>query len=212
MNPIRDQVSIGFQVAVFLVVWVALLLVKGTSFEIGLEAIKALPDAIGIYAVLLFVFVKWAWRWGVFRGWLVNTPVLHGTWRGQLQTTWRDPKTGSVTEPIEIYVAIRQTFLSVHVTMYTRESVSQSEAASICLDEDRGVRLLNYSYANVPSAAVRDRSQIHYGAARLRIILKPELALEGEYWTDRMSSGHIDLRFASQGLVERFPVSTQQSQ
>jgi len=148
----------------------------------------------------------------VFHGWLVNTPVLHGTWRGQLQTTWPGSSSGQPPEPVETYMAIRQTFLSIHLTMYTRESVSLSDAATICVDEDRGVRLLSYTYANVPSAEVRDRSQIHYGAARLRIITKPEQALEGEYWTDRMSSGHLELTYVSRDIVERFPGSTQQSQ
>lgn len=208
MNPIRDQISIGFQVAVFLIIWVVLLFIKGESLEIGLKAIKTLPDAIGIYAVLSLIFVKWAWRWRVFRGWLVNKPVLHGTWRGQLHTTWRDPKTDVVSGPVEIYVTIRQTYHSVHVTMFTKESVSKSESANTCLEEDKGIRLLSYSYANLPNPEVRDRSQIHYGAARLRIILKPEPALEGEYWTDRKSTGRIELSYASRELIERFPKAT----
>jgi len=212
MNPIRDQISIGFQVVVFLLIWIILLLIKGASLEIGLEAIKALPDAIGIYAILLFLFIKWAWRWRLFRGWLVNIPILHGTWKGQLQTTWRDPKTDEVPGPVAIYVTIRQTYHSVHVTMFTKESVSQSEAANTCLEEEKGIRLLSYSYANVPNAEVRDRSQIHYGAARLRIILKPEPALEGEYWTDRMSTGHIKLSYFSCELAEQYPASTSVSQ
>jgi hypothetical protein len=104
-----------------------------------------------------------------------------------------------------MFLVIRQTFLAVHITMFTKESVSQSDAATICLDEVRGSRVLSYSYANVPNAAVRERSQIHYGAARLRIVLKPTRMLEGEYWTDRKSTGHMSLEFLGRNLVEGFP-------
>lgn len=208
MNPIRDQISIGFQVVVFLLIWIILLLIKGSNLEISFEAIKALPDAIGIYAILLFLFIKWAWRWRMFRGWLVNIPILHGTWKGTLQTTWKSPETGEVPGPISVYLAVRQTFRAINITMFTQESASESDAAALCIDEESGKRFLSYSYANIPKSIVRHRSEIHYGSARLRITLKPEQILEGEYWTDRKSTGHMKLTFFSCDLIERFPEST----
>ena len=205
MNSFRDKISIGFQVAIFLLIWVVLLLIKGISLQIGWEAIKTIPDVIAIYAVFLVIFVKWAWKWVIFRGWLVTMPILHGTWKGTLHTTWENPETGETPGPIDMYLAIRQTFRAIHITMFTRESVSQSDAASLCMDDERGQRLLTYSYANVPDASVRHRSQIHYGSARLRITLKPTLVLQGEYWTDRKSTGHMELTFVGKDVIEGFP-------
>jgi hypothetical protein len=150
------------------------------------------------------IFIKWLWRVPLFRGWLIDVPDLQGTWKGTLETTWIDPQTNKTPAPIEAYLVIRQTLRDIHITMYTKESTSHSEATGICMEEDKGIRLLSYSYSNIPKATVRERSQIHYGAIRLRISIHPELKLEGEYWTDRKSTGHVEFSYIGRKLIEQF--------
>jgi hypothetical protein len=47
-----------------------------------------------------------------------------------------------------------------------------------------------YTYRNEPDLALRGvRSEIHYGAAVLRVNGKPANELDGRYWTDRPTRG-----------------------
>jgi len=52
--------------------------------------------------------------------------------------------------------------------------------------------------------AVRERSEIHDGAAILKIIRKPDFILTGEYWTSRKTRGDIKLKFESREIQEQF--------
>jgi len=102
---------------------------------------------------------------------------------------------------------IRQTLRTTNITMFTEESTSESDAAALCIDEEVGKQILSYSYSNVPKSTVRNRSEIHYGSARLRISLRSEKILEGEYWTDRKSTGHMKLTYYNKTKIERFPLN-----
>jgi hypothetical protein len=51
---------------------------------------------------------------------------------------------------------------------------------------------------------MRDRSTIHDGASILRIISEPQRALEGEYWTNRRTTGELSLSFKSARWWRRF--------
>lgn len=202
MKNIRQDAAIWIQLGAFVVIWVAILFLTETKLEINWEAIKMLPDVVMAYGILYLLFTKWAWRWRIFRGWLVPYPDLQGTWRGELQTTWRNPETGEVPGPIPVTLAIRQTFSAVSVVMFTGESMSHSVAASLSEADESGIKRLSYTYTNTPKVGVRDRSIVHDGAAVLRIITEQERRLEGEYWTNRKSTGELRLRYESAKVAE----------
>jgi hypothetical protein len=50
----------------------------------------------------------------------------------------------------------------------------------------------------------RLRSIVHDGAATLRVVTGPELCLEGEYWTNRKSTGEIHLKRATTETADGF--------
>lgn len=204
MKNIRKEIALWAQVLTFLVIWVVILLISRVELKVNWEALKKIPDAIAAYSILLLIFARWAWRWAIFRGWLVPLPDLEGTWIGSLVSTWRDPETEQPRQPIPIVLVIKQSFSSVSCVQYTEESTSFSNTAQISKDENSGVLTLSYNYTNRPRATVRDRSQIHDGAAILRIAEKPRLALEGEYWTSRKTTGDVRLTRRSNKLAEGF--------
>ncbi len=202
MRNIKQEAAIWIQLMILVIVWVVILYASHTTLEINWEAVKKLPDVVVVYSAIYLAFTKWAWRWRLLQGWLVPFPDLQGTWRGELRTTWRDPATGITPGPIPVTVVIRQTFSTVSVVMYTQESMSYSTAASLTEDDDRSVKRLSYTYTNTPRVGVRDRSIVHDGAAVLRIVGDPEKKLEGEYWTNRRSTGEFTLRYESRRLAE----------
>jgi hypothetical protein len=202
MKNIKHEVSVWVQLVAFVGLWACILYATRTEFVINLESVKKLPEVVTAYLLLHFAFTKWGWRWTVFRGWLVPYPDLQGTWQGELQTTWRNPQTGEVPGPIAVTIAIRQTFSAISIVMFTGESMSYSTAASLSEADESGIMRLSYTYTNTPKVGVRDRSIVHDGAAIFRIITEPERRLEGEYWTNRKSTGEMRLRYNSPRPVE----------
>lgn len=204
MKNIRKEISIWVQVVVFLAIWTAILLITRTDLRIGIEAIKKLPDVITVYTILLLLFTKWAWKWPVFKGWLVPFPNLQGTWKGTLESTWINPETNAKIPPKEVLLVIRQSFNSISCTMHTDESTSHSTTAQINEEDAGGTFTLSYNYINRPNASVKHRSAMHDGAVILEIIPSPIKKLKGEYWTNRKSTGDISVTFHSSKLDQHW--------
>ena len=140
-----------------------------------------------IMTLLSSLFISFAWKWKIFRGWLIPIPDISGKWEGILLSTYTNP-------PMEIptSVSIKQTFFHTIVKIKTGESSSISKCASFDIDTDRGIKQLYYSYVNKPKAEVRHRSEIHYGTTLLEIS-DDNKSLTGEYWTSRKTTGSLHL-------------------
>lgn len=205
MEKVNNTIKIYAQVITFLLIWMCILLVTRSYSTIDLwTAIKHLPQAITVYAIICIIFTKWLWRWKPLQGWLIKLPDLQGTWRGELKSDWINPETGKGIDPIPTVLVIRQTFSSIKCTLMTKESSSYSTTADINTAPNSEDLYLTYNYTNRPRAMVRDRSEIHDGASILKIINKPGRCLEGEYWTSRKTRGDMTLVFKSKNLAEKF--------
>lgn len=204
MKNIRDEAIIWTQLITFIVIWVGILYISGTPLQINVEAVKKLPDVVTIYMILYFVFTRWGWRLAIFQGWLVPFPDLTGTWEGTLSTTWTNPNTGQTPSDIEIRLVVRHDFNRLSCVLYTAESMSWSTAATLYSNDDDAIKRLSYTYINQPDAAVRDRSAISNGAAILRLIEGKSKRLEGQYWTDRKTTGDISVRFTTRRRKHSF--------
>jgi len=207
MKNTRTQSAFWLQFGVFLAIWLVLIALNRLPFTIEWATIRLLPSVVGFYALIYVVFVTWAWRWRIFRRWLVVVPDLQGTWAGDLRSTWSGASNESEPDLIRVYLVIRQTLHKTHVRIFTAESRSSSESASLNVNEEQGETVLVYHFINLPVAQVRHRSEIHFGTARLYLggAGEPSRSLEGEYWTDRKTTGHMSLHFAGRHLMERFP-------
>ena len=56
-----------------------------------------------------------------------------------------------------------------------------------------------------PKASLRDRSTPHDGTMLFNIIGKPVHKLDGEYWTQRQTSGTVSLTFRINELLDEMP-------
>lgn len=111
---------------------------------------------------------------------------------------------GQTMGPTKMILVVNRHF-RVCCLAYTKESSSYSTTAQINEDDDSGVFRLSYNYTNRSKASIRDRSQIHDGAAVLQIFENPTRGLEGEYWTNRKTTGDMKLRFKTKKLLQGFP-------
>ena len=134
-------------------------------------------EAIGVAAIIIVCYEKWLWRYDPF----VKTPYIAGCYTGTLKSSY-DHTQRTAT------LLIKQTFLTVDVTLRTEEGGSRTVSGSV--EEILGTPELIYTYLNEPKAEVRDRSAIHYGTATF--ILDEKKHLIGRYYTDRNTSGDMD--------------------
>ncbi|BDB55410.1 hypothetical protein GENT5_17150 [Flavobacterium ammoniigenes] len=153
------------------------------------KAITHVSTTISINIILWMIFIAWGWKLKIFYPWLVPFPNLSGDWEGTIKSNWKEKK----LEPIPIEVSITQNFFNVQVRIKTKESRSYSIGASFDIDNERGFQQLFYTYLNTPKAGVRERSEIHYGSTILNFDGFKVTKMDGEYWTDRETTGEITL-------------------
>ena len=153
------------------------------------KAITHVSTTISINIILWMIFIAWGWKLKIFYPWLVPFPNLSGDWEGTIKSNWKEKE----LEPIPIEVSITQNFFNVQVRIKTKESRSYSIGASFDIDIERGFQQLFYTYLNTPKAGVRERSEIHYGSTILNFDGFKVTKLDGEYWTDRETTGEIKL-------------------
>lgn len=170
---------------------------------------SVLGVAYGTIPLMLLLgagFVLHAWKWCIFRGWLVPFPNLNGTWQGIIQTTWKNPETGQGPGSIPIILTIRQSFVRISCVMRTAEMTSRSFLADFWLDGDEQIRMLGYSYHSSPLPSVKSRSQAHDGTIILELIGNPVEKIKGKYWTDRQTTGEVTLTFREKKRLEELPL------
>lgn len=175
-------------IVVFLVTAACYYLIARGFWGASISIWSIVSTGISATAIITVLFVSWAWKWRIFRGWLVPIPNLNGKWEGKIIY-----KEDGEDKSRKVSVQIKQTFLHIVVYFFSKESKSLSFCGSFDIDEKRGIRQLVYSYQNDPNSIVRERSAVHYGTTKL-IISPDNRELEGEYWTSRKTIGTITLK------------------
>lgn len=193
--------------------WLQVVVVLGSAFAFYSLAPTAsrndmaslmtlIPKVVGVYAIVQFVFVRWGWSWRVFKGWLVTVPDLRGTWIGELSSSF--PNDSGTPTTVQAKLIIRQSLNKVTCVMFSTESESVCTVAAITRDNDDHTYRLNFIYANRSNAVLRNRSPLHDGSAALKIIKTPRLKLAGEYWTNRQTTGHLEVELRDRKYDEEF--------
>lgn len=152
----------------------------------NLPIIDSVSYCITTISVFAFLFVSFAWKWKVFRGWLVPFPNINGKWKGYLESSYE-----GASKRIPIELSIRQTFLHIQIKLSTKKSKSNSIAAAFNIDDNRNIKQICYTYRNEPKAKFQERSPIHYGSVILDIEANDKMS--GIYWTGRKTIGDISV-------------------
>ncbi len=168
---------------------------------------KPCGTVITITGVLLIAFDKWVWRCRFLHPWFVVRPFIKGTWKGVLTSEYIDPTTGAPISPIEVYLVIRQTYFTIHMRLFTKESSSETLAMEIPKAAD-GVYTVASIYRNTPRLNHRDHSPIHHGAMLIHVEGDPVTRLRAEYWTDRLTRGQIDFEAKCEQIYFEFDAAS----
>lgn len=185
--------------------WFVIAYISGLDLSKAADFFGLLPKVVTLDLVLIGFFLKWGWKWRLFKDWLVPFPNLNGTWKGDIHSDWVDSKIGKKLQPIPTILTIKQSFFHISCVLRTVEMVSHSYAEGFLIDADKQIKMLAYTYTSRPKLSISDRSTPHDGTAVFEIIEKPEMKLTGRYWTERKTTGEIQLKFHSKELLEEIP-------
>jgi hypothetical protein len=185
-------------------VWFGIAAATGLDMKYLVDFMRPIPNVVTVDLLLVGFFMKWGWSWKRLQGWLVPFPDLNGTWQGYIQTNWKDAE-GKTPGPIPTILTIKQSFGRMSCVMRTGEMESHSYLEGFCIDKDAQVRQLCYSYTSKPKASLRERSTPHDGSILFNIIGTPVHKLEGEYWTQRQTTGTVTLTLRTNELLDEMP-------
>ncbi len=146
-------------------------------------------NIVMLAAVAINALGLWRWLWKINERFF-NThifPDLQGTYSGTLNFIWEGTHTKSMT------VVVRQSLTRVRVFLKSDVSQSDSVTAEIIKDGHDTWRLY-YGYDNTSRNPTVVKSGDHAGFVQLNILVTDKLALSGRYFTDRNTSGSLELQ------------------
>ncbi len=175
------------------IVWVASFLVQVNAFNTPVvsAAWRALSPAMTASILMFGVFYKLAWRWEWLAK-LMNRPVIHGLWEGELKSDF-SKKDGAAIE-IPIVFVVRQTYLTISVQSFTNAQEGESRLEALLKSSKTDATRLCYVFELrklYPGAHV-----LVSGAGELKLI-SDDQELRGAYWTNTPTHGEIKLNLAS---------------
>ena len=206
MKNKKIQTEFWLLIALSFLLFYAIYYIQGSSSFDFNTIFQILPKVVTIDLVIYGIFIRFLWKVPIFKDWLVRFPNLNGTWKGEIRTTWTDPKTGGRPGPIPAILTIKQSFLHISCVMRTAEMTSRSLTSGFVLDKENQLERLVYTYDSNPIETVRERSPQHCGTMDFEIIREDkEIKLKGGYWTGRKTTGTIEMHFWEKKRIDSFP-------
>jgi hypothetical protein len=205
MKNLNIKAFIYILLTISAILWFVLAFFSDLNLSNLWALLKLLPKVATLDLLAWSLFAKWGWSWKIFQGWLVPFPDLNGTWQGYILSNWTDRETGKRPSAISTILSIKQTFGKISCVLRTEEMISHSYIEGFAIDRDKQLRQLAFSYTSKPKPSVRKRSNPHDGTIVFNLIGKPVSKLEGRYWTDRETTGEINLTYRERVLLEEIP-------
>lgn len=160
--------------------WLLICFLFSKVFSVSFDLMNLLSHTVFISVLLFLLYVNYIWKYDVFN----DTPKIYGKYIGNIIYDYKE-KEGK----IEVEAEIKQTFLSTHVKLITKEMTSYSKVSEII--GEMGEQILYYIYITNPKNAFNERNPIKRGAC---ILFIEDNELRGVYWTEKKSTGDIILK------------------
>lgn len=188
----RRHWTVALLILSMVLTWIGIQLLRGipVDFNIFVPWNSDFRLSLVVFGLAFTIFNKWLWKCEPFRlitMHSISIPNLNGTWKGT-GTTSHDEH----ADTFNAKLTIRQSWTKISIELETKDSRSHSEVAAL-LRKNGTEFHIEYVYRNEPKPHALDSMNMHYGAARLRIL---DSTLKGEYFNGRgrETNGGLELR------------------
>ena len=182
---------LSFKARVTIIV-VCVLIVTSAASTLGQHlAVGPLVTAV---TVLLALLGNHTWpllcRLPLRPRWAVD---LNGKWAGEINSNWRPSADAPPLAPIPVTVTVKQTWLTVSVTLKTDKITSRSHGPHVEHDTESNELRIDYFYRTDPKAACRQDNPPQSGCGHIAIDLAKPDTMSLRYSNDRGGPGDITL-------------------
>lgn len=151
----------------------------------------ALKGATGLNLLLIFSFsFGWRWLWRTFPNLNhIFFPDLNGEW--EMSIHWVSEKDKGIAYATAY---IKQDFVNISMEVISEDSESSTLLAKPKKDPESGRPILYYIYRNTPTKKNGNKDTPYDGTAVLKLNHNDFKTLKGNYYTDRLTHGHYELK------------------
>lgn len=152
--------------------------------------------SLAVFAVFLAVcaFDLWLWRVPFLPRWVVDRPILTGTWKTELTVVWREKDGREGTNTFQGHMIVYQTYSAISMKLLTDTSSSRLVASEMTAEKDQSYTFgAVYQATPTPEARGSHGRPIHFGGMLLECQGRCPDRLRGHFWTDEFSRGTLVL-------------------
>ena len=203
MNDKHIKVFIRWTLGCCVIIWLGFYLFQGFAV-ISLPSLKAIFSGSSLSGLLWAGYFMWAWRLPYLRK-ILYKPNINGTWLGQFESNWED-EDGNTAPRDNFVLVIRQDWFKISIRAFTQKLKTNSHIESFIFDEDKGLKILAYMYAE---KGIGVKGDLRQGAAELELAEGVGTkTLEGDFWTISGSKGYVKVKLISEKeKVDSFDVA-----
>lgn len=180
-------------ISVLYAAFIALILIFFYDINSGVTKglMIAFSGATGLNLFLLgIIYFGWKWLWEKFPSLnRIMFPDLNGKWDMTVHWTW-----GEKEGVAQATAYIKQDFLKMSIEVYSEDSDSNTLLVKPKKDPESGRAILYYMYSSTPKLKNGNSSSPYAGTAILKLDHASLGILEGNYYTDRSTTGHYELK------------------
>lgn len=189
-TELQRLLKMYFWIAVLLMVvsYLAQVPFNSDHLTVGL---KSVTYALTATTIVFGAFFKLAWRSPRISK-LMRRPIVHGVWRGTLQSDFNTLDKAPLEIPI-IFV-IRQTYLTISIESFTRAQEGESKLEALI--QNSRTESCRLCYVFELRRQYQGENKLTTGSGELRLI-DDSTRLRGHYWTNTPTHGDLELTLIS---------------
>ena len=150
---------------------------------------QSISTALAVPPLLILGLSKLKWKHPNL-AWLMGKRMVHGLWWGELKTEFKPTEGADPLPPIPIAFVVQQSYFFLTIQSYTPSLPARSTLETMVVEPRSSIAQLQYVFEMRRLQDAEDKLTTGYGDLRL---MSGDKRLEGYYWTNSPTRGHISL-------------------
>lgn len=158
---------------------------------------QSISTALAAPPLLIWGLSKLKWKHPKL-AWFMGKRMVHGLWWGELNTEFKPTEGTGPLPPIPIAFVVQQSYFFLTIQSYTPSLPARSTLETMVVEPRSSIAQLQYVFEMRRLQDAEDKLTTGYGDLRLT---SGDKRLEGYYWTNSPTRGHISLDLVTRDFV-----------